>query len=53
MDSSRIEVDLLYKKKISMNLYEMVSRDSANCLDRGISLRNRNPSYQKISRDYF
>ncbi|PHT40415.1 hypothetical protein CQW23_19269 [Capsicum baccatum] len=42
-DYSRIEVDLLYKKKISMNFYEMVSRDSANCLDHGISLRNRNP----------
>lgn len=47
MDYSRIEVDLLYKKKISMNFYEMVSRDSANCLDCGISLRNRNPCYQK------
>ena len=43
MDYSRIEVDLLYKKKISMNFYEMVSRDSANSLDREISLRNRNP----------
>ena len=53
MDYSRIEVDLLYKKKISMNFYEMVSRDSANCLDRGISLRNRNPCSQKISCDYF
>ncbi|KAK9167017.1 hypothetical protein Scep_002208 [Stephania cephalantha] len=42
VDYSRIEVDLLYKKKISMNFYEMVSRNSANCLDRGISLRNRN-----------
>ena len=29
-----------------------VSRDLANCLDRGISLRNRNPCYQKISCDY-
>jgi len=48
VDYSRIEVDLLYKKKISMNFYEMVSRDSTNCLDRGISLRNRNPCYQKI-----
>ena len=36
-----------------MNFYEMVSRDSANCLDRGISLRNRNPCYQKISCDSF
>ena len=53
MDYSRIEVDLLYKKKISMNFYEMVLRDSANCFDRGISLRNRNPCYQRISRDYF
>ncbi|XP_028962950.2 sister chromatid cohesion protein PDS5 homolog B-like isoform X2 [Malus domestica] len=25
----------------------------ANCLDRGILLRNRNPCYQKISCDYF
>ena len=53
VDDSRIEVDLLYKKKISMNFYEMVSRDSANFLDRGISLRKRNPCYQKISRDDF
>ena len=53
LDHSRIEVDLLYKKKISMNFYEMVSRDSANCLDHGISLRNRNPCYQRISCDYF
>jgi hypothetical protein len=44
---------LLYKKKISMNFDEMVSRDSANCLDRGISLRNRNPCSQKISCDDF
>jgi hypothetical protein len=53
VDYSRIEVDLLYKKKISMNFYEKVLRDSANCFDRGISLRNRNPCYQRISWDYF
>lgn len=31
------------KKKISMIFSEMVSQDSANCLDRGIRLKNRNP----------
>ena len=53
MDYLRIELDLLYKKKISMNFYETVSRDSANCFDHGISLRNRNPCYQRISCDSF
>ena len=52
MDYSRIEVDLLYKKKISMNFYEMVSRDSANCLDHGISLRNRVEIYKMALERY-
>ena len=43
----------IYKNKISMNFYEMGSRDSSNYLDRGISLRNRNPRYRMISRNYF
>ena len=33
------EVDLLYKKKRLMNLYEIILRDSANYFDRLISSR--------------
>lgn len=32
-----------------MNFYKMVSRDLANYLDVGISLRNGNPCYQRFS----
>ena len=36
-----------------MNFYEIVSCDLVSCLDHGISLRNKNPCYQRISCDYF
>ena len=41
-DYSRIKVNLLYKKKISINFYEMISWDLVNCLDcRDLGLINR------------
>lgn len=36
-DYWRIKVNLLYKRKILMNFYEIVLWDSTNCLDYGIS----------------
>lgn len=42
------EINLLYKKKISINFYKMVSWDSANYLDSEISPLNATKQNQSL-----